>query len=282
MRRREICGLGSERKKAWQGYENITQKIEEPADQESDKKTEPKTEIVRKYYDEFWVDPFCEEVWEYNVAISKELIARGFDEIQFDYIRFPTDGRNLGDATYRWQDKGMDKESALMSFLAYARREIKAPISIDIYGANGWYRTGSRTGQDVELLARYVDVICPMFYPSHFEQTFLAQKPSEERPYRIFYYGSYRNILLARNAVLIRPWTQAFYLPVSYDKKYYDGDYVQRQIFGIRDSINQGYTYWNNSGRYEDIRPDIEMTAPYPWEIPEEFAGVSIPFFRGQ
>ena len=91
------------------------------------------------YYDENWVDPYSEEVWEYNVEIAKELVSRGFDEIQFDYIRFPTDGKNLNSAVYRWRDKGMVKESALVSFLSYARKNLKAPIGIDIYGANGWY-----------------------------------------------------------------------------------------------------------------------------------------------
>ena len=221
------------------------------------------------YYDEHWVDPYCHEVWEYNVAVAKELIRRGFDEVQFDYIRFPTDGTNLWQASYRWQDKGMDKESALISFLSYARENIEAPIGIDIYGANGWYRSGARTGQDVELLSEYVDVICPMFYPSHFEQPFLAHAPAAERPYRIYFFGTYRNSIIARNKSVIRPWTQAFYLGVSYDKKYYNADYVQRQIFGVRDAANRGYMYWNNSGRYDDIRPDVTDTEPYPWELNE-------------
>ena len=221
------------------------------------------------YYDEHWVDPYCHEVWEYNVAVAKELIRRGFDEVQFDYIRFPTDGTNLWQASYRWQDKGMDKESALISFLSYARENIEAPIGIDIYGANGWYRSGARTGQDVELLSEYVDVICPMFYPSHFEQPFLAHAPAAERPYRIYFFGTYRNSIIARNKSVIRPWTQAFYLGVSYDKKYYNADYVQRQIFGVRDAANRGYMYWNNSGRYDDIRPDITDTEPYPWKLNE-------------
>lgn len=125
---------------------------------------------------------------------------------------------NLYAARYPAQEQGMDKESAIMSFLAYAREKIHAPISIDIYGANGWYRTGARTGQEVEVLADYVDVICPMFYPSHFRQSFLAQQPAEERPYRIYQQGSYRNKIIAHNKVIIRPWTQAFYIPVSYDK----------------------------------------------------------------
>lgn len=221
------------------------------------------------YYDEHWVDPYCHEVWEYNVAVAQELIRRGFDEIQFDYIRFPTDGTNLWRASYRWQDKGMDKESALISFLSYARENIEAPIGIDIYGANGWYRSGARTGQDVELLSEYVDVICPMFYPSHFEQPFLAHAPAAERPYRIYFYGTYRNSIIARNKTVIRPWAQAFYLGVSYDKRYYDADYVQRQIFGVRDSVNHGYMYWNNIGRYDDIRPDISDTESYPWDLEE-------------
>lgn len=222
--------------KPWQGYKNGALRKEE--------------------IHEHWVDPYNEKVWRYNVAIAKEAIEFGFDEVQFDYIRFPTDGDNLHQAEYPARESGMDRESALMSFLAYARERIDAPISIDIYGANGWYRTGARTGQDVELLAEYVDVICPMFYPSHFSQSFLAYAPAQERPYRIYYYGAYRNRVLARNRVVIRPWVQAFYLPVSYDRAYYGEDYVQRQVAGIRESIDEGYTYWNNSGRYSDVRPD--------------------------
>ena len=208
--------------------------------------------------EEYWVDPYNENVWKYNVDIAEELCSLGFDEIQFDYIRFPTDGLNLADIRYPARENGMDKVGALMSFLAYSRERIKAPISIDIYGANGWYRTGARTGQEVELLAEYVDVICPMFYPSHFSQSFLAYQPAEERPYRIYHQGSYRNKLMARNKVIVRPWAQAFFIPVSYDKKYYDENYVKRQILGIKDSIDEGYIYWNNSGRYLDLRPDGE------------------------
>ncbi len=218
-----------------------------------------------EYYDEQWVDPYCPQVWEYDVAIAKELISRGFDEIQFDYIRFPTDGYNLNHAYYRYQSHGMDKESALISFLSYARKNINAPIGIDIYGANGWYRSGARTGQDVELLSQYVDVICPMFYPSHFEQIFLNYKPYAERPYRIYFYGTYRNSVISRNRSLIRPWVQAFRLNVSYDRTYYNKDYVKREIYGIRDSVDRGYMYWNNMGDYSMLSPDVG-DSPYPWD----------------
>ena len=220
-------------------------------------------------YDERWVDPYSPDVWEYNIAIAKELVRRGFDEIQFDYIRFPTDGLNMSEAQYRWQSPGMDKESALVSFLSYARENIDAPIGIDIYGANGWYRSGTRTGQDVELLAEYVDVICPMFYPNHFENSFLNYNPWSERPYRIYFYGTYRNTVIGRNSIIVRPWVQAFYMNTAYDRQFYDKNYVQREIYGVRDSVDRGYMYWNNAGNYaENLSPDVGDKA-YPWTAPE-------------
>jgi hypothetical protein len=244
--------------KPWRGYYD-TRRPKTREGQKSSETTEifpaddPAYEIVRTYYDEQWVDPYAEEVWDYIAAVGRELHERGFDEIQFDYIRFPTDGDNLANARYRWRQEGMDMESAMLSFLRHIRSRISAPISIDIYGANGWYRTGARTGQEVELLAPYVDVICPMYYPSHFEQTFLAQKPAELRPYRIYYQGTQRTVRIARGQVVVRPYVQAFYLNVSYDRVYYNVDYVLRETEGVRDAGTGGLTYWNNSGRYADI-----------------------------
>ncbi len=203
---------------------------------------------------EYWVDPYAEEVWQYNVEISKELIRRGFNEIQFDYIRFPTDGINLWRANFTHRDPGMDKESAVMSFLAYARERIDAPISVDIYGSNGWHRMGGVTGQDVEMLGRYVDVICPMYYPSHFGQTFLSSDPAELRPYRIYYFGTLRNYYIARQTVVVRPWVQAFQLNVSYDRHYYGAEYVRNEIRGVHDSLDFGYTYWNSASDYSILR----------------------------
>lgn len=240
-----------------------------PAENVLDEDGNPTGEKIINYYDENWCDPYSEEVWEYNVRIAKELISRGFDEIQFDYIRFPTDGTNLRNATYRWKSEGMDKESALISFLSYARENIDAPIGIDIYGANGWYRSGTRTGQDAEMLAEYVDVIGPMFYPSHFEQSFLNYPPLAERTYRIYYYGTFRNTVICRNRALIRPWIQSFYMGVSYDKVYYDENYIKKEFFGVRDSVNHGYMCWNNSGEYGVTPADVTDFEPYIGTAPE-------------
>ncbi|MDR2135610.1 MAG: hypothetical protein LBO76_03250, partial [Treponema sp.] len=250
----------SQRDRAWAGYYDTRRKKTTPEAQAEEKKgpleieilpaADADYEILRTYYDERWVDPYSEEVWDYIANIAAELYARGFDEIQFDYIRFPTDGVNLGNAQYRWQDQGMDMESAIVSFLRHIRARLDAPISIDIYGANGWYRTGARTGQEVELLSRYVDVICPMYYPSHFAQDFLAQAPAELRPYRIYNQGARRTAYIGRGRIVVRPYVQAFYLNVSYDRTYYNLDYVRREVEGVRDAGRGGLTYWNNSGRY--------------------------------
>ena len=246
--------------KPWVGYYNSQRRKSEISDKDRQNESleflpaaDPEYEIVRTIIDERWVDPYSEEFWDYIAMLSAELHERGFDEIQFDYIRFPTDGINLGNARYRWQENGMDMESAILSFLRHVRKRVSAPISIDIYGANGWYRTGARTGQEVELLAPWVDVICPMYYPSHFEQYFLAQNPPEMRPWRIYYHGTLRTSRIGRSQVIVRPYAQAFSLNVSYDRKYYNPDYVRRQIDGVREAGTGGYTYWNNSGRYADI-----------------------------
>ena len=246
--------------KPWAGYYDSRRKKSEISDEDRKNRLtqffaadDPNYEIVRTFYDERWVDPYSEEVWEYIAATAEELHERGFDEIQFDYIRFPTDGVNLGDARYRWQENGMDMETAILSFLRHIRLRVKAPVSIDIYGANGWYRTGVRTGQEVELIAPWVDVICPMYYPSHFEQHFLAQNPPELRPWRIYFQGTLRTARIGRGQVIVRPYVQAFFLNVSYDRRYYNPDYVRRQVEGVRAAGSGGLIYWNNSGRYEDI-----------------------------
>ncbi|MBR4599168.1 MAG: hypothetical protein IKO39_03880, partial [Treponema sp.] len=72
------------------------------------------------------------------------------------------------------------------------------------------------------------------------------------------YYGTYRNTVIGRNKLVIRPWVQAFYAGwTSYDRAWYNKNYVIQQIYGVRDSVNRGYMYWNGVCRYDDISPDV-------------------------
>jgi hypothetical protein len=202
---------------------------------------------------ERWVDQFCEQVWQYNADIAAELIEFGVDEIQFDYIRFPTDGGGLENMTWPHQLAGQKPADALESFLNLVRKKVSAPISIDIYGRQGWYHLTNRLGQDIRMISHYVDVICPMFYPSHFENGFLNFDPRDERTLRIYNYGSRRSQIMVEGRSIIRPWVQAFHLNVAYDREFYSKEYIYHQIEGCDIADSLGYTFWNAGTKYEDV-----------------------------
>ena len=119
---------------------------------------DPETGEISYEQREFWVDPYAEEVWNYNIAIAQELEEKGIDEIQFDYIRFPTEG-DFSVIQYRHRKEHMGKTEAIESFLKKARKALSLPVSVDVFGFNGWYRKGNWNGQKIEVIARYADVI---------------------------------------------------------------------------------------------------------------------------
>jgi hypothetical protein len=208
---------------------------------------------------EYWVDPFSEFVWDYNVAVAKELETLGVDEIQFDYIRTPADGRTA-DIRYRYRSESPamleddpfrdDRVEALSAFLSRARAEITIPIGIDVFGFNGWYRM-SYLGQDIALLARYVDVISPMLYPSHFPREFLGNADYLDWAEQIYREGVARGRRITDEHVIIRPYIQAFLIggELEFELPTYT-DYLKRQIRGSVHGGASGFTLWNNSGRY--------------------------------
>jgi hypothetical protein len=199
---------------------------------------------------EFWVDPYSEFVWRYNIAIAEELQNFGIDEIQFDYIRFPSDG-NLSTARYRSRRSGMTKIDALESFMRVAREKIFIPISTDLYGFNSWYRMGNWIGQNIEMLADYVDVISPMYYPSHFPASFLDNLEYLERAKYIYSEGTRRARIITENRSLIRPYVQAFLIGKELKMEYEEyTSYLDLQIEGVIEADGSGYTMWNNSNRY--------------------------------
>lgn len=208
---------------------------------------------------EYWVDPFSEFVWDYNIAIAKELQELGVDEIQFDYIRTPAEGRTR-DIQYRFregspallesQNFADSRVAALTTFLRRARQEISIPIGIDVFGFNGWYRM-SYLGQDIAALAQYVDVISPMLYPSHFPRAFMGHMPYLEWAEWLYYDGTARGRRITGDSVLIRPYIQAFLIggELRFETPVYT-EYLKRQIRGSLDAGASGFTLWNMSGRY--------------------------------
>lgn len=193
---------------------------------------------------ERWCDPYSKFVRDYNIEIARETAKLGFDEIQFDYIRFPTDGP-VGRCLYRFREHDDTFKSEIMGdFLQQARKEAGVPISIDIYGFNAWYRFGNLIGQDIEFLSRFVDVICPMVYPSHFGASFYSRYPVADKPYWIVRDSTLRSIYLSRKRTVIREWIQDF----DYVSPTWGPDYVLRQIKGVEDGGGYSYSMWNPAG----------------------------------
>jgi len=223
-------------------------------------KESPPEPVYKYVQKEYWVDPYNPEVWSYNLAIAQELQNRGVDEIQFDYIRFPSDG-NLSRIRYRYRREGMSPIDALESFLTQAREVIHIPISTDLYGFNSWHRMGNWIGQSIEVLADYVDVICPMFYPSHFPRDFMKEEPYLERGRKIYEEGTSRAALMVGSRSIVRPYVQAFLIggelamgPAEYSQ------YLTNQIEGTLAAPSSGLTLWNASNHYYMV---IEPLIPY-------------------
>ncbi len=207
---------------------------------------------------EYWVDPYSEFVWKYNASIAKELQDRGVDEIQFDYIRFPSDG-NLSTIQYRYKRKGMTKIDAIESFLRVARKSVHIPISTDVYGFNAWYKMGNWIGQSIEMISNYADAISPMFYPSHFPIDFLKEKNYLDRAYKIYKIGTQRALDIVSGRCLIRPFIQAFLIgnELNMSTEQYT-TYLIRQIQGSLEARSSGFTLWNASNRYYMVRSSLK------------------------
>ena len=134
----------------------------------------------------YWANPYNRKVWEYNIALCRELVDLGFDEIQFDYIRFPSDG-DLSVTNYPIKPDNLTRTECIGKFLETAYRKLKptgVTISVDVFGLVAWKTEDFGVGQKLEAMAPNVDVFCPMFYPSHFPKGFIGQQISRRKPAR--------------------------------------------------------------------------------------------------
>lgn len=198
---------------------------------------------------EHWVDPFSPEVWEYNVGIAEELAAHGVDEIQFDYIRFPSDGP-VQHMRFPQRREGMRRIDALESFLKMARERVEVPLGTDVFGFNGWYEM-DYLAQNIAMIARHIDVIGPMYYPSHFDSRFLGDEDFFTRAREIYRVGSRRARQIVNDRALIRPYVQAFLIgaELRFEEPEYSR-YLTEQIEGSLAAGTEGFMLWNFSGRY--------------------------------
>ncbi|MEJ2664928.1 MAG: putative glycoside hydrolase, partial [Spirochaetia bacterium] len=198
---------------------------------------------------EMWVDPYSEFVWDYNIRAARAIVAAGVNEVQFDYIRFP-DIRNRKDTRkYDFKRPDQTMREALVSFLKKARENINVPISIDLFGYNAISKMGNWIGQDITEMSRYVDVVSPMFYPSHYGGSYAADY-GDKRIYYIIYLSCKRTKELIGDARL-RPYIQAFYYKDNSDN--YCVDYIGWELDGLKNAGLHDFIFWNNLHEYETL-----------------------------
>jgi hypothetical protein len=218
-----------------------------------------------------WLDPYNEHTWAYLVAVARDALARGFDEIQFDYVRFPSDG-NVKHIVY--SDTVFEKYEAIAGFLAYARRQLPgAVLSADVFGivceSEG---DTEKIGQYLELVGCDVDYLSPMVYPSHYALGQVINQSKFPAPDLKPYEVVYQTLLRARERIAVvgeyhaglRPYLQDFTASWLGKDRYqpYGIQQVRAQIKAVYDAGYEEWIFWNASNRYSEGAFEPEAAAP--------------------
>lgn len=198
-----------------------------------------------------WGDPYSKEVRLYNAMIAECAAMSGVDEVQFDYIRFPAEG-NAYLAYFPFQKKGISRVEVISSFLEEVRERVKkynVSIAADIFGVTAWQRTNDikNLGQDLKMMAKYIDVLCPMFYPSHFHSGYDGFDNPGSHPFYFVNTGVRKaKEILSGEEVAIVPWLQGFDLR----SPNFGPDYILEQIRACRSEGVESYLVWNAGNDY--------------------------------
>jgi hypothetical protein len=199
-----------------------------------------------------WVDPFHEAVWDYNIAIAREAVRKGFDEVQFDYVRFPTDGKLMA-ARYSKPNTKDTRLPTIAAFLARARREIGplgAFVGADVFGYTAFNENDTDIGQRIEELAPHVDFLCPMVYPSGYHLGIPGYRNPVAHPYEVVH----ESVRLIRKRATgapmqVRPWLQDF-RDYAFDRRIFGVPEVRAQMKAAVDGGGTGWMLWNPRNDY--------------------------------
>lgn len=199
-----------------------------------------------------WLDPGNPELKEYLFDISRELVFAGVDEIQFDYVRFPEGGRG-GNIGYSFTgDNKLTRDQSITNFVAEIAEKIHfigRRVSVDVFGIVVWDNVSWKViGQNIRELAKHVDAIYPMPYPSHFGPGWGGHRNPADEPYFFVQETSKKFVeQTAGTGVKIRPWLQGFAMRVSR----YGPKYVGEQIRALTDIGVDEWTVWNARNVYD-------------------------------
>lgn len=197
-----------------------------------------------------FLSPTSRDVWDYTVALAKASYAQGFDEINFDYMRFPSDG-NISDIAYPYEP-GKTRADFLEAFFAHLHQEMSAvgiPTSIDVFGMVTTAQDDLGIGQVLEQALPYFDYIAPMVYPSHYPPHFIGlQNPSSD-PYKVVHHAMQAGVVRAQalgyGPEKFRTWIQDFNLGGTYT-----ADMVRAQIQASEDLGITSWMVWDPGNSY--------------------------------
>lgn len=199
-----------------------------------------------------WIDPAARWYWDYIVRLARETERLGFDELNFDYIRFPSDG-NLDDMVYNHWDGKTERKDVMLEFFSYLDVELASlniPLSADLFGLVTTAQNHDlKIGQVLEYTAPYFDYISPMVYPSHYPAGFIGLKNPAEHPYEIIHYSmsmAYERLVRATSTpAKLRPWIQDFDLGATYD-----AGMILKQKRAVYDSGLTSWMAWDPANKY--------------------------------
>ncbi|MBV8036874.1 putative glycoside hydrolase [Roseateles sp.] len=207
-----------------------------------------------------WIDPFRREAWEHNLALADEAAALGFDEIQFDYLRFP-DATGLAFAEPDTEDRRI---VAIGAFLDAARHRLARHnvfIAADVFGYVTWNRDDTHIGQRLESIIAHVDYLSPMLYPSGFTFGIPGYRDPVAAPYEIVYRSLQRALeRTGLPATRLRPWLQAF-RDYAFDRRMFGEREIRLQIEAAESLGTDGWMLWNAGNRYQEGGLDREQPA---------------------
>lgn len=208
-----------------------------------------------------WVNPYRQEVWDYLVEVGTQAARVGFDEIQFDYIRFATDSTMKQVAFDEADTKGRSKTDIITEFITYAYDRLSAEgvyVAADVFGTIiGSRIDADAVGQVYNDMAKHLDYICPMIYPSHYGDGNFGIEHPDTQPYDTIHAAlmkSKQDLALTKtegeNQAIVRPWLQDF--TASYLKHYikYGPEEVRAQIQAVYDAGYDEWILWSASNKY--------------------------------
>lgn len=203
-----------------------------------------------------WCDPFLPDVRSYNIALAIDAAKAGFDEIEFDYVRFP-DAKGV---IFSQPSTDTSRPKAITDFLKEAHDKLvpfNVFLSADVFGYICWNKGDTGIGQKIEDVTRPLDYVSPMLYPSGFTYGIPNYRKPVEHPYEIVRLSLDRALQRTKvDPIRFRPWIQGF-ADYAFDKRQFGASEIQAQIRAADTFGSDGWLLWNPRNNYsaDALRP---------------------------